>query len=49
MGSGLGMGLLLRRVIVEARAKVSFLAGVASADIADIGRVRDMRRGRIGV
>jgi hypothetical protein len=43
---------LLRRVIVEARAKVSFLAGVASADIADIGkgsRHATRKNRRIGV
>lgn len=41
----LGMGLLLR----VARAKVGFLAGVASGDIAVMGRVQDIRRERIGV
>ena len=41
----LGMGLLLRVV----RAKVGFLVDVASADIAVMGRVQDMGRGRIGV
>lgn len=39
------MGLLLR----VARAKVGFLVDVASADIAVMGRVRDIRRERIGV
>ena len=39
------MGLLLG----VARAKVGFLVDVASADIAVMGRVRDIRRERIGV